>query len=79
VGDAGHQTKVVGIRDGFSGDPELAALEREAIEELAASARRQVQRLPMESRWRDFFIDVSDLAAVFRLQELELRLGPEDD
>lgn len=60
----------------FSADPETARLEREAIEELAETARRHVKRLPMESAWRDVLIDVSDLAAVFRLSALSDRLDP---
>jgi hypothetical protein len=57
----------------FSEDPGVAAIEREAVEALAETARQFVTRLPSNSRWRDPFIDVSDLAAVFRQQETEAR------
>jgi hypothetical protein len=58
---------------------ELEDLEREAIEEIAAVARRYVTRLPMDSRLRETLISVSDLASVFRLQRLEAEPDPVTD
>ena len=55
-------------------EQEIQDLEREAVEDLAATALRHVKRLPPSSRWRDPLIQVADLGSVFRLQAVpELR------
>lgn len=57
-------------------DSQLTTVEREAIEALAETARQQVKRLPPDSPWRNAFIEVSDLASAFRLQELQVPRAP---
>jgi hypothetical protein len=57
----------------FSEDPEIAMIEREAVKQLAATAREYVTKLPSTSRWRDPLISISDLNAVERQEAAAAR------
>jgi hypothetical protein len=67
-------TEQQGVDEKFSDDSEIAKIEREGVKELAAVARGVVAKLPSSSRWREPFIDISDLDAVDRIEESHRRL-----